>query len=140
MNQPWANAPAYIFDASSLINLERQNKLWHLTEHGDSVVIHERIEKEVTKNPRSDLSGWISKHPKAITHTFLTEEGQLYIKLRQQKTPKIHDPDAIAIVIAWYRSGILVCDDNAALQKANHYDVTCLTVDQFIQKIEPHML
>jgi len=140
MNQPRVNVPAYIFDASSLINLERQNKLWHLAEHGDLVTIHERIDKEVTKNPRSDLAEWISKHPKVITHTFLPEEGQLYIKLRQQKTPKIQDPDAIAIAIAWYRNGILVCDDNAALQKANHYGVTCLTVYQFIQKIEPQML
>ena len=139
MDKPRANIPAYIFDASSLINLERQNKLWHLSEHGDLVVIHHRTAKEVAKS-RTDLAEWISKHPDRITYTFLTEEGKLYIRLRQQKIPKVQDPDAIAIAIAWYRKGILVCDDTAALQKANHYSVTCLTVNQFVQKIEPQML
>jgi len=140
MHQPRTKEPSYIFDASSLINLERQNKLWHLSEHGDLVVIHYRIAKEVTKSPRSGLAEWITRRPDRITRTFLTQEGELYIRLRQQRTPKIQDPDAIAIAIAWYRKGILVCDDNPALRKANHYGVTCLTVDQFVQKIEPQML
>ena len=139
MDQQGTNESPYVFDASSLINLERQNKLWHLSEHGDLVVIHQRIAKEVTRNPRSDLAVWISRHPDKITRTFLPQESELYIRLRQQKTPKIHDPDAIAIAIAWYRKGILVCDDNPALQKANHYGVVYLTVDQFVQKIEPVM-
>lgn len=134
------NDSPYIFDASALINLERQNKLWHLSEHGDSVVIHYRIAKEVTKSPRSDLAGWIARHPRIITRTFLPKEGELYISLRQQRTPKIQDPDAIAIAIAWYRKGILVCDDNTALQKANHHGVNCITVDQFVLKIELRML
>ena len=140
MNRQRTNEAPYVFDASSLINLERQNKLWHLTEHGDSVVIHYRIAKEVTKNPRSDLAEWVARHPDRITHTFLTQESELYIRLRQQRTPKIQDPDAIAIAIAWYRKGFLVCDDNAALQKAKRHDVNCLTVDLFLQKIEPQML
>lgn len=140
MHQSQNNRRPYVFDASSLINLERQNKLWHLSEHGDRVVIHARIAKEVTKNPRAPLAEWVSRHLSNITHTFLPKEHQLYFKLRQQRTPKIHDPDAIAIAIAWHRHGFLICDDNTALQKANHYGVNCLTVDKFVQKIEPQML
>ena len=139
MHQPQTNKSPYVFDASSLINLERQNKLWHLSEYGDLVVIHYRIAKEVTKDPRSRLSEWINKHPSIISYTFLPQESELYISLRQQKIPKVQDPDAIAIAIAWYRKGILVCDDNPALQKANHHGVTYLTADQFMQKIEPQM-
>lgn len=139
MHQLRAKEPSYIFDASSLINLERQDKLWHLSEHGDLVVIHHRIAKEVTKSPRSGLAEWIARHNR-ITYTFLPQEGELYLRLLQQKTPKIHDADAVAIAIAWYRKGILVCDDNSALRKANHYGVDCLTVDQFVQEIERRML
>jgi predicted nucleic acid-binding protein len=139
MDQQGTNESRYVFDASSLINLERQNKLWHLSEHGDLIVIHHRIAKEVTKNPRSDLAEWLAKHPDRITYTFLSQEGELYISLRQQRTPKIQDPDAIAIAIAWHRKGILVCDDNPARQKAKRHGVTCLTVDRFVQKLEPRM-
>ena len=139
MEQQETKESPYVFDASSLINLERQDRLWHLSEHGGLVVIHQRIAKEVTKNPRSGLAGWIAKHPSGITYTFLPQESELYIRLRQQKSPKIHDPEAIAIAIAWYRKGFLVCDDNSALQKANHHDVACLTANEFIEKIEPQM-
>lgn len=135
MNQGIIKKP-FVFDASSLINLERLNKLWHLTQHKDLVIIHERIAKEVTKDPHSDLSVWIANHPNNITHTFLTQESELYITLRQQKTPKIQDPDAIAISIAWYRNCFLVCDDTAAITQAKHHGVICLSVDQFIQNIE----
>jgi len=139
MAQQRTNESPYVFDASSLINLERQNKLWHLSQHGDLVVIHPRIAKEVTRNPRSGLAEWIAKHPSSITYTFLPQENELYFRLRQQKIPKIHDPEAIAIAIAWYRKGILVCDDNPARQKASHQGVTCLTANEFVEKIEPQM-
>jgi predicted nucleic acid-binding protein len=139
MNQRIINITPFVFDASSLINLERQNKLWHLTHHKDLIIIHERIAKEVTKDPHSGLSIWIANHPNTVTHTFLTQESELYIKLRQQKTPKIQDPDAIAISIAWYRNCFLVCDDIAAITKANQHGVKCLTVEQFIQTIERKM-
>ena len=140
MSQQGTNESPYVFDASSLINLERQNKLWHLSQHGDLVVIHPRIAREVTRNPRSDLAEWIAKHPSIITYTFLPQENELYFRLRQQKIPKIHDPEAIAIAIAWYRKGILVCDDNHARQKANRHGVSCLTANEFVEKIEPQML
>ena len=140
MHRPQTTDPAYIFDASSLINLERQDKLRHLSELGHLVVIHERIAKEVSKNPRSDLAKWIVRHPDRINHApLLADESTLHVRLRQQRTPKVHDPEAIALAIAWHRKGILVCDDNAALWKANHHSVTCLKVDQFVQKIEPRM-
>lgn len=139
MVQQGQNGSLYVFDASSLINLERQDKLGHLSQLRDLVVIHDRIAKEVTKDPRSRLSQWIASHPRSITHIFLPKETQLYIQLIQQKTPKVHDPEAIAIAIAWNRKGVLVCDDKPALQKANHYNVSSLTIDEFIQKIEPQM-
>jgi len=139
MVQQGMNESSYIFDASSLINLERQNKLWHLSQHGDLIVIHHRIAKEVTKNQRSGLAKWLARHPSRITYTFLPQEGELYIRLRQQRTPKIQDPDAIAIAIAWYRKGVLVCDDNPARGKASRHGVNCLTANEFIKKIEPQM-
>lgn len=138
MQQSRSDSP-YFFDASTLINLERQGKLGPLSELGNLVVIHERIAGEVSKDPRSDLAVWLKRNPKSITRTFLPQETELYVKLRQQRTPKVHDPEAIAIALAAHRNGILVCDDGAARQKANHYGVACMTVDQFIEFIQPRM-
>jgi len=121
----------YVFNASSLINLENLRQLRLLDQIGDRIVVPKPVEKEVNK-PRSGLEAWLSHNRKRVIN-FLPEEGRFYLSLQRQRTPKIGDGEAAAIAVAMNRNHTLVIDDKAAMDKAEEHGVHCLTTHQFLQ-------
>jgi predicted nucleic acid-binding protein len=122
----------YVFDASSLIQLERRKLLKILTELGDRVEIPERVKREVN-TARSDLEGWLRKNPGRVAR-FLTVEHSLYYQFIIQRDPSIGDGEAAAMATALNRGHVLVIDDATPRSKAQSHGVTCLSADQFLSQ------
>jgi len=121
----------YVFNASSLINLENLKQLRLLDRIGDRVIVPKPVEKEVNK-PRSGLETWLSHNLKSVVN-FLGDEGRFYLSLLGQPAHKIGDGEAAAIAVAMNRKHTLVIDDKAAMDKAQAHGVHCLTTHQFLQ-------
>ena len=132
------SALPYVFDSSSLIELERSKRLRPLRQPGLSVIIVDRVAKEVQK-PRTPLERWISRHPANITR-LLPDEGSTYLKLLAQTEPSIHDGEAAALAICLHRGGTLVTDDRAAARKAREHEVRCIDAEQFWSEWQPEQL
>jgi len=122
----------YVFDASSLIKLEKPNRLSILADLSARVFIPYRIAREIN-TPRTDLERWLSQNHERVTH-FLPEEHELYYQFYTQTQPKIHDGEAAALAVALNRGATLVIDDNTAKAKAESHGIYCLSVNEFLDQ------
>ena len=129
---PSQQAVVYVFDASSLINLEKPNRLSILHDLRTRVVIPQRVAREVNK-PRTDLAGWLNQHPECVT-AFFTEEHELYYQFITQIKPRIHDGEAAAMAVALNRGATLVIDENTARGKAESHGIRCLNAAELLQQ------
>jgi predicted nucleic acid-binding protein len=119
-----------VFDASSLINLERHRQLSILSGLGSRAVIPPRVAREVN-TPRTDLARWLAQNRERVT-AFLPDESALYYQFRTQTTPEIHDGEASAMAVALNRGWILVIDDIAARRKAESHGIPCLSATELL--------
>ena len=128
-------AVVYVFNASSLINLERNKSLRVLEQLAQSrrLVIPDRVAREVNA-PRNPLESWLSRNRKTVTG-LLPEEGTLYLQYLRQTHPKIHDGEAAALAVAAHRGCTVVIDDRSALQKAAEHNISHLTSGAFLQRL-----
>ena len=127
-------AAVYVFDASSLINLEKDSRnLSVLNDLVGRMFIPRKIAKEVD-DPRSALGRWLSRNDRCVTQ-LLTEEHELYYQFITQTNLRIHDGEATALAVAVNRVATLVVDDNTARKKAESHGVLCLTADQFLGQL-----
>lgn len=119
----------HVFDASSLIYIERNKKMRQLRRRKGEVLIPEKVAEEVNK-PRSPLSRLITRNPQIVTQ-FQNDEGQEYLRVRSQVG--IDDGEAAAIAVALKRSLLLVIDDVKGKTKAENHGIKTLGWDRFIE-------
>lgn len=118
----------YVFDASSLINIERNRKMTQLRRRRGEILIPEKVASEVNI-PNSPLHGFISRYPQVIT-SFQNSEEEEYLRVRSQAG--IHDGEAAAIAIASKRNLTLVIDDNKGKTKAENHKIQTLSWNDFL--------
>lgn len=121
----------HVFDASSLINIERKGQMRRLKARRNEVIMPEKVAKEV-KTPGFPLYSFLEHYPEVVT-SFMEEEETLYLEIRRQ--PGIDDGEAAAISIALNRQLPLVIDESSkrARGKAENHDINCLDSQDFIQ-------
>lgn len=120
----------YAFNSSSLINLERRRRgLKVLDRLGDRIIVPWVVAKEVDKRGKP-LQRWLAHNQKNVAR-FLPQESTFYLKLLQQRQPKIGSGEAAAISVALHRKCTLVIDDQTAMEKAKEHGVDCLRLDEF---------
>ena|SRR3972149_6706596 len=118
----------YVFDASSLINIERNKKIGHLRSRKGAILIPEKVAAEVN-TPRSPLHRFISKYPHVVT-PFQNNEEDEYLRTRSQVG--IDDGEAAAIAIASKRNLPLVIDDKKGKAKAENHGIQTLDWNDYI--------
>lgn len=114
----------YIFDASSLINIERNRKVSFLRKNKASVIIPEKIAYEVGLDPHipsnAPLRKLILKYPELVA-SFENNEEDEYLLIRRQIG--IDDGEAAAIAISLKRRLPLVIDDMKGKNKAENHEL-----------------
>ena len=123
----------YVFDACSLINIERDKKTSLLRQRKGSILIPEKVAFEVAFDPRirsdTPLRHLLLRHPQMVTKFKNSEEVE-YLRIRRQ--PGIGDGEAAAIAVAVKRQLPLVIDDIKGRQKAENHGVKTLSWRDFI--------
>lgn len=119
----------YVFDASSLINIERQKKMGELRKHKRGILIPEKVAVEVNM-PNSPLHKFISKYPGVVT-SFQKIEEEEYLRVRSQIG--IDNGEAAAIAISTNRRLPLVIDDKKGKTKAENHGVKTLSWQDFLK-------
>jgi len=124
------NFQRYVFESSSLINLERRKMVRRLPPPGRQIIVPQKVAEEVRKKG-SPLAKWLSQR-RARTENFVGNESAVYLRLRRQTA--IHDGEASAIAIASCRKYTLVIDETnrAVLRKAGIHGVRTIEVTQFV--------
>jgi len=121
----------YVFDACSLINIERNKKMTWLRKRKGEVLIPDKVAFEVNQ-PNSPLHRFISRYPGIVTQ-FQNNEEEEYLRIRRQAG--IHVGEAAAIAIALKRNLPLVTDDKRGKAKAEELGIKkILTCDEFFKK------
>lgn len=124
----------YLFDSSSLINIERHKKMTSLRRRKGSVLIPEKVAYEVAYHPqvpsKAPLRKLILKHPELVAQ-FQNNEEEEYLRVRSQVG--IDDGEAAAIAIAIKRRLSLVIDDKKGKEKAENHGVQTFTWQDFVQ-------
>lgn len=118
----------FVFDASSLINIERNRKIGKLRRAKGAVLIPEKVAKEVNM-PNSPLHRFINRYPQVVT-PFQANEEELYLKVRSQIG--IDDGEAAAIAVALKRNLPLVIDDMKGKTKSENHGIKTLGWQDFI--------
>lgn len=121
----------YLFDSSSLINIERNKKMTILRKRRGEVLIPEKVAAEVNQ-PNTPLHRFISKFYQVVTQFQNNEEGE-YLRVRSQVG--IDDGEAAAIAIAIKRRLSLVIDDKKGKEKAENHDVQTFPWQDFVKGI-----
>lgn len=123
----------YLFDASSLINIERKSKMGQLRRRRGEVLIPEKVAEEVNQ-PNTPLSRLIANYPQIVTQ-FRSDEEEEYLRVRMQVG--IDDGEAAVIAISSKRNLPSVMDDNMGKAKARNHGIPVLGWDEFIEGRNP---
>lgn len=126
----------YVFDSSSLINLERSRELRRLSTPGNSLLVPSRVAKEVSKGT-SPLATWLRKGK--VAKFVVDGENQLFMKIRLQEK-LLSDADIQGIVIAQQRKATYVVDEAAARKVAQNLGVRCINAEDFMTEFRGHQL
>jgi predicted nucleic acid-binding protein len=120
----------YVFDASSLINIERKRQVKHLRARHSEVIVPDKVAEEV-KIPGYPLCTFLERYPSAVT-AFNTREEDRYLEIRGQ--PGIHNGEAAAITLSICRELPLVIDESAkrGRGKAQNHHIHCLSSQEWI--------
>ena len=121
----------YVFDASSLINIEKNRKMTQLRKRRAEVLIPKKVADEVSQ-PNKPLQRFINSYPKVVTH-FQDKEEEEYLLLIRQTDVIIDDGEAAAIAIADMRKLPIVIDDKAGGKKAKNHQIRTLSWIEFIR-------
>lgn len=132
---PPAFGERYVFDASALIELELSHHITSVHDPEDRVFVPHKVFQEAnTRGQRA--ATWLKRHSRVHVRKPLNDPraGHLYLELRQQADPKVHDGEAEAIAFANYTGWVLVIEDRAGRAKAERHGVRCLTASQFLAR------
>jgi predicted nucleic acid-binding protein len=113
----------YIFDSSTLIDVERRRLVRYLRKRHNEIVLPKKVSEEVGQ-PRSPLKNFLDSYPQVVI-SFTSDEEDRYLEVRGQ--PGIHDGEAAAITLALSRNLPLVIGDKKGRSKAENHNIRCLT-------------
>jgi predicted nucleic acid-binding protein len=119
----------YLFDSSSLINIERNKKMTVLRKRKGEVLIPQKVADEV-KQPNTPLARFVSSFPDVVVQLKGDEDRQ-YLRVRSQVG--IDDGEAAAIAVAMNRHLPLVIDDKKGSAKAANHGIQTYTWDDFVK-------
>jgi predicted nucleic acid-binding protein len=119
----------YVFDSSSLINIERRRQMKFLRQRRAEIILPEKVAREV-KQPGSPLNRFLDKYPAAV-ESFNQKEENIYLTIRAQ--PGIDDGEAAAIAIAHNRNLPLVIEDKKGKSKAENHGISCISSEDFVK-------
>jgi len=123
----------YVFDSSSLIELERGKQLRKLREPEGRIIVPDRVEGEVAK-ARAPLKTWLARHRHVVSRFAVPKEAEVWQALLRQTDPKVHDGEAAALAMAIVREKALVSEERAVQRKAEEKDVRCLKATDFLRE------
>ncbi|MBE9512452.1 MAG: hypothetical protein IMY77_00090 [Chloroflexi bacterium] len=133
--------PCYVFDASSLIELEGPNRngLNHMPDRpGRWLVIPSKVAKETnSEGAPADTKNWL-RSGKLSTFN-VDSEHKLFIKILVEER-LLSDADVQGIVIAHHRKGTYVVEEGLATRVAKRLGVRTINAKQFSDKVRPHLL
>lgn len=125
--------PLHVFDASSLINIERNKKMKELRERKGSILIPEKIAFEVAFNSKipstAPLKKFVPDHPELVAK-FTQDEEDEYLQLRSETG--IDDGEAAAIAVAYKRKLPLVIEDEMGKTKAQSLGIPTKSWKEFL--------
>jgi len=137
-DKPTAESPCYVFDASSLIELEGPDGkgLKHMPGRpGKWLVVPSKVAREVnSKSAPANTTNWL-RSGKLSTFN-VDSEGRLFMKIRTHET-LLSDADIQGIVIAYHRKGTYVVEEAKARTVAGSLGIRCLKAKEFQQEIQP---
>lgn len=119
----------YVFDSSSLINIEMNGKMAFLRKRRSEILIPEKVKEEIYKPPSKPLYRFIKNYPSVVT-PFLYSEAEEYLKIRSQIG--IEDGEAAAIATSIKRKLPLIIEDKKARAKAENHGVECHNWQEFL--------
>jgi len=117
-----------VFDASSLLSIEKAKRMPALRARRDEVVFPEKVAAEVGGR-ESPLRRFIKKHPGAVV-TLTAQEEETFLELLRE--PDIDEGEAAAIAVAVRRGYPLIIDDGRARKRAVRLGVKCLGWRDFV--------
>jgi predicted nucleic acid-binding protein len=120
----------YVFDSSSLIEIERNGKTGKLRRLRGEVLLPKKVAEEVAQ-PGTPLRRFISRYSDIIS-SFQPNEEEEYLRIRSQIG--IDDGEASAIALALNRNLPLVIEDIRGRTKAQNHKVECLHWQEFFSK------
>ena len=124
----------YVFDASSLINIERTRRMRVLRSVKGAILIPERVGREVNV-PGSALRRFILAYPDVVTPFVSVGERHEYLRFCSQLRV-IHEGEASAMAIALSRKKCLVIDEGEtkATGKAREHGIEVLSSQEFVKQ------
>ena len=136
-----SESSCYVFDASSLIELEGPNHkgLKHMPDcPGKWLVVTSKVAKQVnSKSAPAETKNWLRSGRLAIFN--VNSEGVQFMKLCVEERA-LEDPDIQGIVIAYHRKGTYVVEDEPARSVARRLGIKTMNAKQFLDKVRPHLL
>lgn len=135
---PVAQPPCYVFDTSSLIQLEKSPGLQHLhSSPGKWLVVPSKVAKQLnSKGAPAETKKWLNSG-KVATFT-VDSEGMLFMKIRVEER-LLEDADIQGIVIAYHRKGTYVVEEGRATKVAQSLGVRTLNADTFLHEVRPYL-
>jgi len=137
-DKPATESPCYVFDASSLIELEGPDGkgLKHMLDRpGKWLVVPSKVAREVnSKSAPANTTNWLRSGK--LSKFNVDSEGTLFMKIRTQET-LLSDADIQGIVIAYHRKGTYVVEEAKARTIAKNLGIRCLKAKEFQQEIQP---
>lgn len=136
-----SESPCYIFDASSLIELEGVDGkgLKHMPDYpGKWLVVPSKVAKEVnSKGAPVDTRNWL-RSGKLSTFN-VDSERRTFMQIRVQER-LLSDADIEGVVLAYHRKGTYVVDEGRATSVAKSLGVRTMNAKQFLDKVRPRLL
>ena len=123
----------YVFDASSLINIERSGQMALLRSLKGALLIPEKVAQEVGQ-PNTPLQRFTATYPDVIVQFQNAGEEHDYLRFCSQRV--IDEGEASAMAIALNRNKQLVIDEREtkATGKAREHGIEILSSQDFIKQ------
>lgn len=135
---PVLQPPCYVFDTSSLIQIERTVGLHIMPDYpGKWLVIPSKVAKQLnSEGAPQETKKWLNKGKFASFS--VDSETELYMRLLVQEK-LLEDADVQGIVIAHHRKGTYVVEEELATHVAHKLGMRTLKSDGFISEVIPHL-
>ncbi len=142
MEDKSASVPCYVFDASSLIEIEvggsHGKGLKNMPDWpGKWLVVPSKVAKEAnSESAPADTKNWLRGGK--LSKFNVDSERRLFMKIRAEEK-LLSDADIEGIVIAYHRKGTYVVDDGPAAIVAKKLGISTIKAKQFLDAVRPRL-